>query len=818
MVPIEPHQNSFLPFSTSDEDSDADSAQPCDSMVTSSVYNQTQPKYLLTQEQRKALILNKPKVVRSRIFAAAIHMPPKCEPTTATEPVVITPLTIQQAAPRQPSPTKAQLETAKRLREREERKRGRRVQEIHLSVMYGGDRPRSKTVHSTPPTTKPAVAQSPYPETRPQYRERSQRTQQEAAAAAFLTLITAAAVTDFHRQKDAAVASRLAGERQQALTRRRQRFVDAVEQHHRMKTHDGPSSIADSGCSTDAIITPQVARELGLEDLGPSPLTIKDAGGGRTKALHKSRIQVNESTGETGGATVAPIHQSLEGIGKYVDEGNVVVYHPHYNGVTVHRKEDIIINYDRLPIRTGWRDRHDKLWHWSLKAPIPTELDQWLERGLAPTVTPTDMDEHLPEGTIAIANNVYELPSIRAGVRFMHAVCGFPVQSTWLEAIRNNHYVGWPLLSVTNVNKHYPDTVETPRGNLNQSPAGTRSTKPKPKLLPKGSEPDLAKAFNKKEHDVYIEVYEPKDTIHSNQTGKFLVQSRAGHNYIMAMVHVNTNAVLAEPMMSRSAAEMIRAYRALLEKLRRAGFVPKKHILDNECSEELKEVIRDTCKLQLVPPGCHRANLAEVAIKAFKQHFCSILAGLAIDFPRSFWNELLPQTLLTLNLLRKSNATPTVSAHAHLCGQHDYNAQPLLPMGQAAEVHVKRANRKSWDYHSKPAWYLYTSEEHYRTHMFLMKESKTKRLSDTAAMHLRRITDPTLTIGDRVIQSMARLASDIGAFAGKKKNDANMNDLRQLAKIGQRLAEQGINKAAPPVKVTVLPDTSPLHTMNHTPA
>ena len=90
-----------------------------------------------------------------------------------------------------------------------------------------------------------------------------------------------------------------------------------------------------------------------------------------------------------------------------------------------------------------------------------------------------------------------------------------------------------------------------------------------------------------------------------------------------------------------------------------------------------------------------------------------------------------------------------------------------------------------------------------------MKESKTKRLSDTAAMHLRRITDPTLTIGDRVIQSIARLASDIGVFAGKKKNDANMNDLRQLAEIGQRLAEQGRNAAESPVEVTIFPDTAP---------
>ena len=111
------------------------------------------------------------------------------------------------------------------------------------------------------------------------------------------------------------------------------------------------------------------------------------------------------------------------------------------NGVTVHQKEDIVINWDCPPIHTGWRDRSDKLWQWSLKAPITMELVQWLKRN-APTVTPTDIDKHLPEGRIVLANNIYKLPSIKAGVRFMHTVCGFPVQSTWLEAIRNHHYVG----------------------------------------------------------------------------------------------------------------------------------------------------------------------------------------------------------------------------------------------------------------------------------------------------------------------------------------------------------------------------------------
>ena len=94
---------------------------------------------------------------------------------------------------------------------------------------------------------------------------------------------------------------------------------------------------------------------------------------------------------------------------------------------------------------------------------------------------------------------------------------------------------------------------------------------------------------------------------------------------------------------------MIRAYNALLLRLKRAGIVPKKHVLDNEVSENMKNHICDTCKfdMELVPPGCHRRNAAEVAIPNFKAHFISVLAGVADDFPPSLWDRLLPQTEIT---------------------------------------------------------------------------------------------------------------------------------------------------------------------------
>ncbi len=49
----------------------------------------------------------------------------------------------------------------------------------------------------------------------------------------------------------------------------------------------------------------------------------------------------------------------------------------------------------------------------------------------------------------------------------------------------------------------------------------------------------------------------------------------------MVMVEINSNAILVEPMKSRKDAKMIQVYNVLLLRLKWAGIVPKKHVLDN---------------------------------------------------------------------------------------------------------------------------------------------------------------------------------------------------------------------------------------------
>jgi hypothetical protein len=279
---------------------------------------------------------------------------------------------------------------------------------------------------------------------------------------------------------------------------------------------------------------------------------------------------------------------------------------------------------------------------------------------------------------------VYDLPSTEQGIKWMHAVCGYPVKSTWLKAIAAGNFIGWPLLNVQNVKKYYPETTETPKGHMNQTRKNVRSTKV-------FETSDATPLKGKKLRDIGIHVYNVRETIFSDQTGKLPKRSQKGHKYIMVMVEIDSNAILVEPMKSRKDEEMIRAYDALLARLRQAGSTPRKHVLDNEVSDNMKHHIQVTCKLvmELVPPGCHRRNAAEVAIRNFKTHFLSVLAGVAEDFPENLWDRLLPQTEITLNLLRQSNATPNVSAYAHLSGPFDYNRMPLAPMGCAAQIHEK---------------------------------------------------------------------------------------------------------------------------------
>ena len=111
----------------------------------------------------------------------------------------------------------------------------------------------------------------------------------------------------------------------------------------------------------------------------------------------------------------------------------------------------------------------------------------------------------------------------------------------------------------------------------------------------------------------------------------------------MVMVEINSNAILIEPMKSCKDAEMIWAYDALLQQLKRAGF-------QKYSSLTMKYPItrKNTSATH------NRGNAAVVAKRNLKAHFLSlsILVGVS--------NTFHPQTGMTINLIPQSNATPNV--------------------------------------------------------------------------------------------------------------------------------------------------------------
>ena len=268
----------------------------------------------------------------------------------------------------------------------------------------------------------------------------------------------------------------------------------------------------------------------------------------------------------------------------------------------------------------------------------------------------------------------------------------------------------------------------------------------------------------------------------------------------MVMVEIDSNAILVEPMTTRKDREMQRAYKALLKRLKRAGITPRKHILDNEVSTAMKDMIKDELhmQLELVPPHCHRRNAAEVAIRNFKTHFLSVLAGTADDFPMSLWDRLLPQTEITLNLLRQSNAAPNVSAYAHLSGPFDYNKMPLAPMGCKVQVHETTNKRGTWSYHSVDGWYLSTSPDHYRTHTCHIKSTGSDRLSNSVQFLHKHITNPTLTPADKLMAAIKDCKKALNKMEADE-SDEQMAELQRLVDTAGRQVRHQQNPPHAPV-------------------
>ena len=135
---------------------------------------------------------------------------------------------------------------------------------------------------------------------------------------------------------------------------------------------------------------------------------------------------------------------------------------------------------------------------------------------------------------------------------------------------------------------------------------------------------------------------------------------RIENQYIMLAYHWDSNTILVKLLSSKKDLHRIAAYKSIMTRLQQGGHKVDIQVLDNKSSQEYLRVISEEwkCDYQLVPPNAHQSNAAERAICTFKTHFLTLLAGIDLDFPNFLWDKLLPQTELTLSLIRQDTLAP----------------------------------------------------------------------------------------------------------------------------------------------------------------
>ncbi len=276
------------------------------------------------------------------------------------------------------------------------------------------------------------------------------------------------------------------------------------------------------------------------------------------------------------------LKKSLFSVGKVADEGYTTIFHPRNEGVTIHKEGTVVITATTPAELQGWRAKSG-LWEFNPNADDRNKPSQNATR--------------LPPPNDVICN-VHNLPSTPMTIRYLHAAAGYPTKPTWIAAIKNRNFVTWPLLTVKNVNKHYPETNETDKGHMKMQRRNVRSTK----VPADQTKSEDTNTPSPKKNDVYV--FNAHDTMYTNQTVAFPVTSSRGNKYVMVMCEVDGNYIDAEPMKSRSADTLVQTYLILWNRLTSTKVItPKLHILDNEAPEALQDAIKNHCKMQLVPPN-----------------------------------------------------------------------------------------------------------------------------------------------------------------------------------------------------------------------
>jgi hypothetical protein len=433
---------------------------------------------------------------------------------------------------------------------------------------------------------------------------------------------------------------------------------------------------------------------------------------------------------------------SLISIGQLCDHGCTATF----------TSDSVRIELNNTVVLRGGRSPYTRLW--TLDSPV--------------TPNPPATELHAPLHDKNFANHLGDHSGTLADrIAFVHASLFSPQLSTWCKAIDEGRLTTFPDITSAQVKRHPPQSVPMVKGHLDQQRSNLRSTKPKVTLSASVDPDDINFDTNPVVQDppaartqfLYADFAEVTGKIFTDPTGRFVTTSSSGNAYMLVVYDYDSNFIHVEAMKNRTGPEILSAYKRAHAMLSSKGLRPQLQRLDNEASTALQQFMSSVdIDFQLAPPHVHRRNAAERAIRTFKNHFIAGLCSTDKNFPLHLWDRLLPQAIMTLNLLRGSRINPNLSSWAQLHGSFDYNRTPLAPPGIRVLVHEKPTIRRTWAPHAADGWYVGPAMNHYRCYRVWIKETTSERISDTLTWFPSQVKMPSTSSRDTIVAAAHDLA------------------------------------------------------------
>ena len=161
------------------------------------------------------------------------------------------------------------------------------------------------------------------------------------------------------------------------------------------------------------------------------------------------------------------------------------------------------------------------------------------------------------------------------------------------------------------------------------------------------------------------------------------------------------------------------------------------------------------------------------------------------NFPTNQWDRLIPQAVLTLNMLRSARVNPKISAYAYIFGEFNFNATPLLPPGTKVIAHHAPEDRTTWDLHGEAGWYVGPLLQHYRCVECFFPKSKRTRHIPKIEIIPHDVPIPEVNMNDFLCQAATDIISVLQTppsttVVSLDAGDPTRNALERIADILQR--------------------------------